>query len=63
MEVELDKNEHFNAILYTYKHSPHFVVVCLFWPCQAACGILVPCPRIELMPLAPLAVKAGSTNN
>lgn len=37
--------------------------VCLFWPCQAACGILVPCPRIELMALAPSAVKAWSTNN
>ena len=32
----------------------------LFWPCQAACKILVPLPGTEL---APLAVKAWSSKH
>ena len=35
----------------------HFYFYLVFWPCRAACGILVPQPGIEP---APSAVKAWS---
>ena len=38
----------------------HFYLFIYFWPCSAACGILVPWPGIEP---APSAVKARSPNH
>ena len=52
-----------NAILVSRSSTAGFgfnlLLLFFFWPCHTACGILVPWPGIEIMPLA---VKAQSPN-
>ena len=51
---------HDQATEHTFSDNLHSLYLCMYWQCQAACGILVPQPGMEPRPMA---VKAGSPNH